>query len=302
MSEWPGRAIEVDSANPKNYEDIVARWPAPAVRLQARLLLPEAAAPCPAVILVPGSGGVNASMFGHATALNAAGIATLVLDPFGGRTVDNTIADQNQFSFAASTWDVFAAMRRLREEPGIDGDRLGALGYSRGGLAVIQAAMRHLVRAANTPPLRAVLAGWPWCGYQFIRPEIGSTALRILVADHDDWASVVHTQAYFNAIRARSEQASLRIFKDAKHGFGYDIPSREFPQAIAALQAPIAYFDDDGVFCDLWSGQRRPGTDEHAIRAQLAPWVTRGVTIGTQGAQRDEFVADTVGFFAEHLR
>ncbi len=196
---------------------------------------------------------------------------------------------------------MFAAVRCLRQEPRIDSARLGAMGYSRGGLAVIQAALQTLVRAADVPPLRAVLAGWPWCGYQFIRPDVGSTALRILAADHDDWASVVHTQAYFNALRASNANVSLRLFKDAKHGFGYDIPAREFPQAIAALQAPVAYFDDDGVFCDLWSGERRPGTDEHAIRTLLAPWVTRGVTIGTQGRQREDFVADFLRFFAEHL-
>ncbi len=47
----------------------------------------------------------------HANALTDAGMAVLLVDPFGGRGVIDTISQQGQFSFAASTWDVFAAMQ-----------------------------------------------------------------------------------------------------------------------------------------------------------------------------------------------
>ena len=37
------------------------------------------------------------------------GIAALVIDPFGARAVTSTVANQTQFSFAASAFDVLAA-------------------------------------------------------------------------------------------------------------------------------------------------------------------------------------------------
>jgi hypothetical protein len=226
-----------------------------------------------------------------------------VLDPFTGRGVENTIAVQQQFSFAASTWDVFAAMKVLNRLPDIDAKRIGAMGYSRGGTAVIQAAMTHLAAPAlgNLPHLRAVVAGWPWCGFQFSNPTIGQTALRMIAADHDNWASVVHCQAYFNAIRARSPTASLRIVKDAHHGFGYGMPESQWPEAMKALHAPVVYFNDQGVMLDIWTGKAAPSLDDHAIISQLASYITRGVTVGSKDGQMADFMQDFTQFFTIEL-
>jgi dienelactone hydrolase len=239
----------------------------------------------------------------HANALTEAGIAVLLVDPFGGRGVVDTISSQQQFSFAASTWDVFAAVNYLRTHPLIDGSSLGAMGYSRGGISVLQAAMQPLAQVAleDGTPLKAVLAGWPWCGYQFLEPDTGTTQVRILGADQDPWASVVQAQAYFSAISALNPGASMRIFKDAKHGFGYGTPSQDFPDAMTALLAPIIYFNAQGVALDLWSKQPIPGADDDSLRDMLAKYITRGVSIGTQGSQMQDFIVDFTEFFRAQL-
>lgn len=299
-----GRLHEVASCNVRNYEDIVADKPAPAVTLHAQLFIPTSAKNrCPVVIILPGSGGVSPAMLVHAEKLTDAGIAAFVLDPFTGRGVEDTIAVQQQFSFASSTWDVFAAMKVLNRLPDIDPQRIGAMGYSRGGTAVIQAAMTTLATPAlgDLPHLRTVVAGWPWCGFQFTNPTIGNTALRLIAADHDNWASVVQCQAYFNAISARSNNASLRIVKDAQHGFGYGMPEEQFPQAMKALHAPVVYFNDQGVMLDIWSGKPATGLDDHAIVAQLASYITRGVTVGAKDGQMADFMQDFTQFFTAEL-
>jgi dienelactone hydrolase len=299
-----GSVHEVASCNVQNYEDIIAAKSAPAVLLHAQLFMPTSAkTPCPVVVIIPGSGGVSPAMLVHAEKLTDAGIAAFVLDPFTGRGVENTIAVQQQFSFAASTWDVFAAMKVLNRLPDIDAKRIGAMGYSRGGTAVIQAAMTHLAAPAlgNLPHLRAVVAGWPWCGFQFSNPTIGQTALRMIAADHDNWASVVHCQAYFNAIRARSPTASLRIVKDAHHGFGYGMPESQWPEAMKALHAPVVYFNDQGVMLDIWTGEAAPSLDDHAIISQLASYITRGVTVGSKDGQMADFMQDFTQFFTIEL-
>jgi dienelactone hydrolase len=294
----------VPSANFLNYEDIVVQKSAPAVTLHAQLFIPRGGKkPSSVVILVPGSGGVNPAMLVHAEKLTDAGIAAFVLDPFTGRGVEDTIAVQQQFSFAASTWDVFAAMKVLNRLPEIDPQRIGAMGYSRGGIAVIQSAMAHVATPSlgGLPPLRAVLAGWPWCGFQFADPMIGNTALRIIVADHDEWASVVQCQAYFNAISARSKNASFRIVRNAHHGFGYGMPEKQWPEAMKAMHAPVVYFNDQGVMLDIWSGEPKPGLDDHAIVSQLASYITRGVTVGSKDGQMADFMQDLTNFFQTNL-
>ena len=294
----------VPSANFLKYEDIVVQKSAPAVTLHAQLFIPRGGKKTsPVVIILPGSGGVSPAMLVHAEKLTDAGIAAFVVDPFTGRGVEDTIAVQQQFSFAASTWDVFAAMKVLNQLPEIDPKRIGAMGYSRGGTAVIQATMATLATPAlgDLPHLRSVVAGWPWCGYQFTQPNIGNTAIRLVAADHDNWCSVVQCQAYINAISARSPAASLRIVKDANHGFGYGMPENQFPEAMKALLAPVVYFNDQGVALDIWTGKPTPGLDDHAIVSRLASYITRGVTVGSKDGQMADFMQDFTSFFQANL-
>jgi dienelactone hydrolase len=299
-----GRALSFISANPQHYEDIVQKRAMPAVTLHAKLFVPRGATKAPAVIIAPGSGGVNPWMLVHAKALTDSGIAVLLVDPFGGRGVRDTIAAQGQFSFAASTWDVFAAMRALEREPDIDTTRLGAMGYSRGGISVLQAAVRPLAEAALGPgkALRAVVAGWPWCGFQFADPQTAPTAVRFAVADSDNWVSPLQCQAYFNAMKPRNPAVSFRLFRDASHGFGYGTAVRDIPQAVHALNAPIIYFDPRGVAQDPWTGDPMPGAGDGAIESMARSFLGRGVRAGTQGDQMQDFIRDFVGFFITYLK
>jgi len=299
------RPFSVTSANPASYEDLIARRPAPGVKLEAKLFLPkDRAGKLPAVIIAPGSGGVGAANFEHARALTEAGIAVLVVDPFGGRGVRDTIAAQDQFSFAGSTYDILAALLALGREPAIDAGRIGAMGYSRGGIAVLNAAIAPVAQAVlgGAKPLRAVLAGWPWCGYQFNDPLTAPTAVRIVSGDIDDYVSTPQCQGYAGAMRQRNPEVSMRLVRDARHGFGYGGPLVERPQAIKALLAPVVYFDAQGVLIDPWSQQAVPGANDQSIARMLAPFITRGVNVGSKDGQMNDFVADLVAFFSNRLQ
>ena len=81
-------------------------------------------------MIVPGSLGVAPSHVAHAEALTRAGLATFVLDSFGARGVTSTVANQTQFSFAASAYDVLAAWKVLASLPEIDATRIGAQGIA----------------------------------------------------------------------------------------------------------------------------------------------------------------------------
>jgi dienelactone hydrolase len=254
------------------------------------------------VILAPGSGGVSPDHLRHAQALTSAGLAVYVLDPFAGRGIKDTISDQGQLTWAASTYDILAAARMLATQPGMDGERIGAVGYSRGGTAVLLAAHQQMTRAVlgEGKSLQAVLAGWPWCGYQFEHAITGPTVVRFLVGDSDNWVSPVQCQGQAAAMEANNSRVSIRFFKGAYHGFGYYNPIREIPNAMKAYNAPIAYINDQGTFLDLYTGQPISGADAAHM---LAPWGVRGtVSVGTKPGQSEAFVDDMVGFFKAQLR
>ena len=98
-------------------------------------------------MVVPGSLGVAPSHVEHAETVVADGFAAFVLDSFGARDVTSTVANQTQFSFAASAYDVLAAWQVLAPIREIDASRIGAQGHSRGGSAVLTAATRRFADA-----------------------------------------------------------------------------------------------------------------------------------------------------------
>ena len=54
-----GNTVHVDSGNPKNYEEIVAKSEFPHLQLKAKLFLPDNKARHPVVIIMPGSSGAS---------------------------------------------------------------------------------------------------------------------------------------------------------------------------------------------------------------------------------------------------
>ncbi|WP_416897526.1 MAG: dienelactone hydrolase family protein [Minwuia sp.] len=247
-----GRNLDITSANPRNYHQAIAEpEAAPTVTVDGKLFVPTGASgTLPCVIVTPGSLGVADSHVGHAETLTDLGFAAFVLDSFGARAVTSTVANQTQFSFAASALDVLAAVRVLRDLPEIDADRIGAQGHSRGGTAVLTAATRVFANAVLGPGegLCAVYAAYPWSGHQFLSPGVGSTIVRTIMGDADEWCSPMQAQGHMQAIRLAGGVSSFRLLGGVHHSFDRGAPVVNIPEASVSPAAPTAYIADDGAF------------------------------------------------------
>ena len=244
-----GEALAIPSANPKNFHQAISHTDAmPRQQLWAKLFLPEGPGPFPVVIIAPGSLGLQQHHAGIAAAITDAEIAACTIDPFSTRSVVTTVANQVQFSFAASAWDVLATAAVLAARPDIDPARIGAQGHSRGGSAVLNAASVHLAAAANAPKLIGVYAAYPWSGQQFLDPAVASTRIRAIIGDRDDWCSPMQVQAHIHAIRVAGGDATVRIVPGAPHSFDRTTPLEHMPHASVTPAAPTFYIADDGAF------------------------------------------------------
>jgi len=302
-----GTPLTTPSANPRNHHQAIADpGGCPAVGIDAKLFVPpDRGGPVPAVIIVPGSLGVGPNHEMHAETLVGAGFAVCVIDPFGPRSVVSTVANQTHYSFAASAFDVLAAWRVLSDHPAIDSGRIAAQGHSRGGSAVITAACRRfadpIVGAGNG--LVAVYAVYPWCGQQFRDPSIGSTRVRAIIGDRDEWCSVQEAQAQINAMRAAGGDAEIRIVPGAAHSFDRYEAVHTLDDASVAPNAPTTMLADDGAMVLPGSGQPDPGlTDRDGFMAAIAAgYGVRGAAIGGTDGQPELFRDDMLRFH-ERLR
>lgn len=303
-----GVNIDIPSASPVNfYQVISASHEMPSITIDGKLFMPpEVKSPLALVIVTPGSLGVAASHVAHAESLNAAGFATFVLDSFGARDVTSTVANQTQFSFAASAYDVLAACRVLAEMPEIDQTRIGAQGHSRGGSAVMTAATRRFADAVIGPDqgLAAVLAAYPWCGQQFLNPNVGQSEIRVLMGDADEWCSPMQAQGHCQAIRVSGGIASLRLIGGAQHSFDRDTPLELIPEASVSPSAPVTYLADDGAMIHPLQTEPDPALVDRdvMIYAVKAGFGIKGAHIGSGEGEAALFREDMMAFWQRVLQ
>ncbi len=302
-----GENVEIPSANPRNYWQAISDPAAmPRLSIDGKLFVPKGEPDrFPVVVIVPGSLSIAASHLSHAETLVDMGIAAFVLDPFGARGVTSTVANQAQFSFAASAYDVAAAVRVLADHPALDRDRIGLQGHSRGGSAALTGVTRLFCETVHARGLcvRAVLAAYPWCGHQFLDPDVGATEVRVIVGDQDDWVSPQQAQGYVQALHLWGAEATIRIVAGAEHSFDRAEPIQHIPEASVSPGAPTGYLADDGAFVHPTEGQADPQfTDRDlAVYALKAGYGVRGATIGSQGEQAVLFREDMMAFFRRTL-
>ena len=302
-----GEDIEISSASPVNFHQAIcaAEEMSPTL-VDGKLFLPRGIeGPLPLVIVCPGSLGVAASHLAHAEALCDHGFASFVLDSFGARHVTSTVANQTQFSFAASAYDVLAAYQTLSQRPEIDAERIGAQGHSRGGSAVLTAATRRFADAVLSPGegLKGVLPAYPWSGQQFLDPRIGKTEARVLMGDRDDWCSAAQVQSHVQAIRLSGGKVSMRLFGGAGHGFDRGPPFEDVPDAVVTVAAPTTFLAGDGAMI-------HPLTDtpdaslvdrDVMVYALKAGYGSKGAKVGGTEAEAQVFREEMLGFWRRVL-
>lgn len=302
-----GEVIEIESANPANFHEVIIGAEFPSITIDGKLFLPpdHDGSPLPTVVVVPGSVGVAESHLMHTETLCEAGYAAFILDPFGARSVTSTYANQTQFSFAASAYDALATVKALAARPEVDEARIGLQGHSRGGSAVVQAsmmAMRNRVLQSDET-IRAVYGVYPWGGQQFLNPDIGDTRMRIVIGEQDNWCSPQQMQGYAQAIRLAGGNVSFRLFENAEHSFDRRQGIEDFPDAAVAPHAPTVYIDDQGAFIDVITGESNPaGTDlDFMARAAREGFLVTGASLGSKDDQADLFREDMLNFWSEAL-
>ncbi|MCW5643150.1 MAG: dienelactone hydrolase family protein [Rhodoferax sp.] len=243
----------------------------------------------PAVLILHGSGGVDARGDFYEAAINEAGIATLQIDMWEARGVTG-IANRPGLPILTVP-DAFSALAFLRADPAIDPDRIGVLGFSWGGVVSLAAAeqlyagqfgggMRFAAHVAHYPVcygannrdiLRAFGAEPAQAGTQFL--QLTGAPVLIQVGSEDDYdngAGPCHALA--QAVNpGNNHRVQVQEYPGAFHGWD-------------RLMVPVAVADpfaDQGSFL-LGQSQTPPAVviapdvaQAHAARTRVVRFFRR---------------------------
>jgi len=118
----------------------------------------------PAVLICHGSDGVDARGAFHGLGFEEAGIVTLEIDMWAARGSARG-ANARPKSPLENLADVFAAKKFLAQQPEVDPQRIGILGFSWGGVLALLSATSRAVAAFSRgePPFAAHVAFYPVC-------------------------------------------------------------------------------------------------------------------------------------------
>jgi dienelactone hydrolase len=184
---------------------------------------PEGPGPFPAVVFLHGCGGVDGFDAVAADRLATHGYVAVVLDSLGLRHPGDACdgGARGQLDEAAAARVVLAWLRR---QPDVAADKLGLIGFSMGGNAVLDLVANG--PAAAPPGLHAAVAFYPSCNAHD-GAKVG-VPLAILDGDADKVTPAAPCTALANAAAAAGKTVDLTVYPGATHGFNVPGPDRTF--------------------------------------------------------------------------
>ena len=271
-------------------------------RLTASLHLPEAGGPVPCMVLLTSSAGVQRHReHFYADALNQAGIAALIVDSFTGRGVRRTVADQTLVSAAQMEGDAFAALSLLRGDSRIDPARIGIMGVSKGGGAVLNAAIAVRQRWRDGFPhlFDLHVAICPGATTQHRDPTTHGKPMFFMLAARDDYTPAPLAVEYAERMRAAGNgHIKVKVYGNAHHGWESVGPVFDIKDA-ENWSCCKNFIENDGRHFVVAAGRAMTEPEYQAWARRHC--VTKGARAGGGTAElKQRATADLLGFLQSH--
>jgi dienelactone hydrolase len=190
---------------------------APPEIIQGYLSRPTGDGPFPAIVHLHGCGGLTSARREHdAEQFTRWGYVILEVDSFATRGIKNACAGQR---IPARQADAMGALIYLSKLPFVDAKRIAVLGYSQGGIAVLNVASVQDAPLFEIPrgvKFKAAVAYYPTCGAA--ADELTIPTL-ILVGELDDWTPAADCRRLVHRWTGKGAPLKLVVFPEAYHSF-----------------------------------------------------------------------------------
>jgi dienelactone hydrolase len=172
-------------------------------------------------VVLHGCDGVTPHYRGWARQLAGWGYLALLVDSFRPRGVETVCNHGMIVPPQLQAADAFSAAAYLGTRRDVRSERIGLIGFSHGGWAVLKAVLAGLVRPAEMPPFLAAVAFYPGCEASPLALE---TDTLILIGEADEWTPVERCVRWRDLVQANGHTVQLKSYPAALHGF--DTPAR----------------------------------------------------------------------------
>ncbi len=181
--------------------------------------------PVPAMVIVPGSGGIAPGReHEYAAWFNQRGIAAFVVEyyePRGFTNDDNYMIRTSAVTEFDLISDAYSALKLLGSSPKIDAERIGIIGFSYGGMAARLAmdSRIHAALAPESPPFSLHIDVYGPCFQDLQSTDVGSAPLLTLRGTEDASNDLPACERRENALRALGTEVTAHIYEGAGHAW-----------------------------------------------------------------------------------
>jgi dienelactone hydrolase len=256
----PDETLEFYTRDPKTFADLLNGSARPDTKIGGALFLPavKPAGKMPLVIISIGSRGMTSGREElYSGVLTKAGIAVLIVDSYTGRGFTETVSDQGRMSFAASAADALHALKRASEDSRFDANRIGLMGYSRGGFVTVITYDRRLQQAVcgKGATFAGHVALYPSSYIQWRNPQPPAASMLMLLGGKDEQAPAVKAQDYAGRLNKAGGKVAHVLFPELSHSFDSVLPAAR-GETTTSLGASNIKVEDDGYMVETGTGIR----------------------------------------------
>ncbi|MBV8148482.1 MAG: dienelactone hydrolase family protein [Candidatus Eremiobacteraeota bacterium] len=184
--------------------------------LEATIYRPAGDKRYPAMVLLHGCFGIGRSTISWAKWFADNGYEAIVVDSLGPRHVES-VCDGGYPSEQRRALDAYATLAFLQKRPEVDADRIGMIGWSHGGAAVLAADDAALAKQIPGKKFEAAIALYPDCEAM---PSSGVSApLLIFTGGRDDLTPPTLCSEGVKRLERAGEPVSEHRYAYATHAF-----------------------------------------------------------------------------------
>jgi dienelactone hydrolase len=289
--------IHFESLTPTGYFQLARGEAREKAVVFGTLIIPaKATGRVPAMVVAHGSAGVSeAREVRWAKELVAMGMAAFVVDSFTPRNVRQTATDQGQLSTAANVADALSALRLIATHPRIDPDRVGIIGFSKGGQVALYSMLepyRRAVMQQDRTRFAAHVAFYPYCNDWHVAREVTASPLLLLLGGRDDYTPPQPCRDYAHRLRSQGAAPTVVVYAQAHHDFDSPRSPTFAPDLVSGRNCSATVDLDRFVVTRRDSGEDITAT----VRSYYRNCFTRGATIGGDAEARRRAPQDAGAF------
>ena len=246
------------------------------------------------VVLVHGSGGWRKSYDRWLKTFNKMGIATFRLSCFKPRGTSRTVGSQTRVTSSMMTADAYNALKLLSTHPRIDKNRIGILGWSKGGAVSMVSAWEPVRKAIVDNDLKFALhiALYPFC-YGFESIQMTGAPILILVGEKDDWTYAEPCIECTKALKDAGYDAHIIVYPNAYHAFDSN-NEVTFLQNALNMEKCRAIIKSNGLAIETTSGLSMDNPE--TLKRVWKICATKGVHYGKNSLARKKSIEEVKGF------